>query len=339
MRPMKVAVFGAAGCVASMCIRALTERQAEIVAGFEIREIGRDIGEAAGLAPLGVAISDVKDFEQILEERKPDIALDCSLNSIPEIYPHAKGCLERGVNYMPVGICCYYPFLTDPEIAAELDAIGKRTGASYLGSGSGEGWQSLPIVLSGLSNTIRRVKLTFNALLNDFGEGSYEGMGFCEPEENWGPYLEVSEPSPWEHVDRLLAEKAGLHVTEVEIHNTAEAAPYDMKPCPGSDFTIPEGTLSGYAERTIVHTEEGVEVESVSYFKFGLPSETNSFTVEIEGEPNFRMVVDDFHGEMTTSMIMVNRIPDLLKAPGGICMVNDLPMLSYQSPAHFLVED
>ncbi len=340
MRPMKVAIFGAAGCVASVCVQALLNRNAQIVACFGNRRcIGMDIGEVIGIEPIGVVITSVKDMEKVLDETRPDAALDCSLNTVTEIYPHAKACMERGINYMPVGICCYYPFLTDPEIAKELDEIGKRTSASYLGSGSGEGWQSLPLVLSGLSNTIKRVKLEFNALLNDFGAGSFEGMGFGEPEENWGPYLEVSEPSPWEHVDRLIAEKAGLHFDSLEVFNTAEAAPFDMKPCEGSDFTIPKGTLSGYAERTVLHTLEGVDIESVSYFKFGLPGETNSFTVEIEGEPNFKMTVEDFHGEVTTSIIMVNRLPDLMTAPGGIVMVNDLPMLTYKAPSVFEVEE
>lgn len=340
-RKVKVAVFGAAGFVASVCIQALVERDAQIVAGFgNTHKLGMDIGEAVGLGrQLGVTITSIRDFERVLDETKPDIALDCTHNLITEIYPHAKGCMERGINYMPVGICCYYPFLTDPEIAEELDAIGKRTGATYLGSGSGEVWQSLPLVLSGLSNTITHVKLTFNALLNEFGEGSYEGMGFATPPEEWGPYLAVSEPSPWEHVDRLLAEKMGLHFASVEQHNGAEAAPVDMKPCAGSDFTIPKGTLSGYWDQTIIHTQEGTDIESVTYFKFGMPGETNAFTIDIDGDPSFHMVVEDFHGEITTSTIMVNRIPDLLAAPGGIAMVNDLPMITYKSAAAFEIEE
>lgn len=338
-RKIRVALFGAAGCVASVCIQTLVERGAEIVAGFEIRDIGKDIGEAAGLsAPLGVALTDVKDFERVLDETKPDIALDCSLNLLSEVYPHARGCMERGVNYMPVGICCYYPFLTDPDLAKMLDEIGQRTGATYLGSGSGEVWQSLPLVVSGLSGSVKRVKLVFNALLNEFGEGSYEGMGFATPPDEWGPYLEVNEPSPWEHVDRLLAVKMGLHITRVEQHSGAEAAPEDMHPVAGSDFVIPKGYLSGYSDQTIVHTQEGIDIESISYFKFGMPGETNSFTCEITGEPNLKMVIEDFHGEVTTSIIMINRIPDLLHAPGGIMMVNDLPMISYKSAGEFEID-
>lgn len=101
-RKIRVALFGAAGCVASVCIQTLVERGAEIVAGFEIRDIGKDIGEAAGLpAPLGVALTDVKDFERILDETKPDVALDCSLNLLGEVYPHARGCMERGAIICP----------------------------------------------------------------------------------------------------------------------------------------------------------------------------------------------------------------------------------------------
>jgi len=57
MRRTKIAIFGSAGVVASVCIRGLAERNADIVAGFELREIGKDLGLTAGIGRLGVAAS------------------------------------------------------------------------------------------------------------------------------------------------------------------------------------------------------------------------------------------------------------------------------------------
>ena len=336
-RKIKVAIFGAAGYVASVCIKNLLDRGAEIVAGLEIKEIGMDIGEAAGLDKIGVLLSDVKDTESVIKATKPDIALDCSLNTMTEIYDHAKICLENGVDFMAVGVYCYYPLLTDPDIAKEFDEIGKRTGASYLGSGSGELWQLIPQVASALGGSVKKISLEFNALLDCFGEASCENMGFGAPEEEWDQYMGEEFPSPWEHVDRLIAEKAGLHICGFEHKDSVVPAKEDMVP-EGLGFVIKKGTLCGFADTSIVHTLEGVDIESVSYFKFGEEGETNSFTCMVEGEPNLKMVIEDFHGDVTTSIIMVNRIPDVIKSSGGVVMVNDLPAITYKCACAFEID-
>ena len=110
-------------------------------------------------------------------------------------------------------------------------------------------------------------------------------------------------------------------------------APADLK------YPIPAGTLVGYVDVNTAHTAEGIDVETLSYFKFREGDQTNSFTVRIEGEPDFEMVIPDFHGDVTTSTIMVNRIPDVVKAPGGVMMVNALPMISYHGSAAYELED
>ncbi|MDR1496615.1 MAG: hypothetical protein LBS67_06850 [Clostridiales Family XIII bacterium] len=339
-RKIKVGIIGSAGNVASVCIGALLHRGADIVCGVEIRRIGEDVGAASGSEPIGIATTDVANLEDTVKATMPDVMLDCSLNTVEEIFPQAKTCMENGVNYMPVGIVCYNPRVAAPELARELDEIGKRTGASYLGSGSAELWQSIPLVLSALSGKFTKVRLVFNALLDGFGEESSAGMGFGAPPEEWESLAydgEEEGPSMWIGVDTLFAEKCGLHVTGYETKNDIVPAKADVSPA-DLDYTIKEGCLVGYMETGVVHTEEGIDIESVSYFKYGEGGETNSFTVEFDGEPDIRMAIEDFHGAVTTSTIMVNRIPDLIGAPGGVVMVNDLPFITYKSAAAFEIE-
>lgn len=338
MRKIKVAVFGCCGVVAGVCIRSLAERKIDVVAGFEVRNIGEDLGEEAGIGHTGVKVSDVKNAPAILKELCPDIALDCTLNTIEEIYPHAKMCLENGVNYMPVGVCCYDPFDTDPELAKELDEIGKRTGATFLGSGSAEVWQSLPMVVSSLGNKIDRITLDFNALLNEFGEECLEGCEFGLEKDKWNTLPEEVYPSAFYPVMRLLAEKAGLHITEYRQVSDFAAAEEDID-VDRLNVHIKKGTLCDYISRDIIHTAEGVEMITQSHYKFGIEGEKNSFVVTIEGEPGFRMEVEDFHGDFSTSTIMVNRIPDVVAAPGGILLVNDLPVITYKSASAFEIND
>ena len=57
-RKMRIAVFGAAGFVASVCIRTLVERDVEIVAAFGNKNhLREDLGELLGLGRMGVILS------------------------------------------------------------------------------------------------------------------------------------------------------------------------------------------------------------------------------------------------------------------------------------------
>lgn len=340
-RKMRIAVFGAAGFVASVCIRTLVERDVEIVAAFGNKNhLREDLGELLGLGRMGVILSPSTEdnIAKTLDRTKPDLALDCSLNTIPDIYDHIKLCMERGVNVMAVGVQCYQPWRSDPELAKEIDEIGKRTGATYLGSGSAELWQSLPQVLSGLCGSVKKISLEFIALLDGFGEESTLGTPFASEPEEWGIVENNPEPSPWEPISRLIPEKLGLHVVSHEQSYKGIAAKKYMAPA-DLKYPIPAGTLVGYVDVNTAHTAEGIDVETMSYFKFREGDQTNSFTVRIEGEPDFEMVIPDFHGDVTTSTIMVNRIPDVVKAPGGVMMVNALPMISYHGSAAYELED
>ena len=333
-KKITVALIGAAGCVAGVCIRSLAARNVEIVAGFEVRNIGEDVGELAGIDPIGVPTSNIADAEAILKEKKPDVVLDCSLNTVEEIFPHAKMCLENGINYMPVGVFCYDPFDTDPEMAKELDELGKKTGATYLGSGSAEVWQSLPMVLSSLIHTVKKITVDFNALLNDFGPECLEGCEFGLEPDKWDTLPQEVYPSPFYSVLRMLAVKCGLHVTDYKQENDYFGA------CENIDVDrlnvhIAKCCLCDYVSRDILQTEEGVVLVAQSHYKFGTKDETNSFEVTVEGEPSFKLVIEDFHGDITTSTIMVNRIPDVVAAPGGIRVVNDLPVITYKTGAAF----
>lgn len=329
-----VGIIGAAGCVAGVCIRALQNRSVDIVAGIDLCHIGEDIGTVAGAEAIGRAIVHADEGRKTLTEQKPDVVIDCSLNSIPEIYEHAKMCLENGINYMPVGVFCYDPFVTDPELAKELDEIGKKTGATYLGTGSAEVWQSLPMVVSALSDTVKKITIDFNALLNDFGAECLEGCEFGLEPEKWDTLVQEIYPSPFHAVLHMLADKAGLHVTDYRQENDYLGAKEEIH-VDRLNVHIKKGCLCDYLSRDILTTEEGVVLVAQSHYKFGIAGETNSFEVTIEGEPNFHMVVEDFHGDVTTSTIMVNRIPDVVAAPGGIQFVNDLPVITYKTGKAF----
>lgn len=51
----------------------------------------------------------------------------------------------------------------------------------------------------------------------------------------------------------------------------------------------------------------------------------------IVGNPNLSLILNDMHGDITTTSCMINRIPDILNAKAGFITVNDLPVPCYKT--------
>ena len=162
--------------------------------------------------------------------------------------------------------------------------------------------------------------------------------GLGEPKENWEKYMSLEEAPCVELVVRQLAAQMKLTEKAVEHGKRPIPAPKDLY-YPQMNLLIKEGCMLGHDQVATVYTEEGVILEGVLHVKNSEPGETNALVCTIEGEPDFRAKIDVFHGEVSTSTIMVNRIPDVIKAPAGVLTANDLPTPVYQSPSAYLLKD
>lgn len=341
-RKIRVAVLGV-GYTGSVCIRAMHVKGIEIVAGIgHIHNIGKDIGEIAGIGPIGIPLTPRAQMEEVLDQTKPDILLDCTSNSMEELYPGTKMCFERGIHVMGLGTASYYPHIIDPKITEELDALGKAHNCCYLNSSSGEVWQGLTTMLTANSESIKSITLKFYALLDSFGESIAIEDGVGTPPELWGE-LEKSEASNathsmWPDVVMMIAKQLGLHVTSIKQKLIPLPAKEDMAP-PALSFPIKKGYMVGREESGEAETEEGITIRGICYGKFAEGDEQNSLICEVEGEPNLRLVVEDFHGDIGTSTIMINRIPDLFKCEPGMRISNDMPTVTYKAPSEYWIEE
>lgn len=338
MSKSKITVFFiGVGPTARACVRALRERRVPIVGAVARRHhIGEDLGELAGCGPIGVTVSPAGLLPELLDETRPDIVLDMSGSNVPQIFPNAETCMEHGANYMSVGEQCYAPFASDPELAARLEQVALEHGATYLGSGSGDVWQLLPTSLTACSQNVRKVTWEFGALLDEFGIQGARACGIGEPRERWRPYLEMESAPSTELVMRQIVGQLGLTETGRECRVLPIPAPRELE-YPQIPITVKEGALLGHDEVVTVRTREGVVVQGTIHVKCSEPGEENSLVCRVEGTPDLQVVVENFHGEVSTSTIMVNRIPDVVCARPGILTANDLPPVSYKAESAFWI--
>ncbi|KKI00390.1 dihydrodipicolinate reductase [Methanosarcina sp. 1.H.T.1A.1] len=94
---INVAVLGACGRMGSLIIENITcSTNMQLVAAFDVGNIGKDAGEFAHVGNLGIQISDVKDLETVLKKTQADVLIDFTIAGATIVNaPVAAGC---GVN-------------------------------------------------------------------------------------------------------------------------------------------------------------------------------------------------------------------------------------------------
>jgi 4-hydroxy-tetrahydrodipicolinate reductase len=94
---INVAVLGACGRMGSLIIENITcSTNMQIVAAFDVGNIGKDAGEFAHVGNLGIQISDVKDLETVLKKTQAEVLIDFTIAGATIVNaPVAAGC---GVN-------------------------------------------------------------------------------------------------------------------------------------------------------------------------------------------------------------------------------------------------
>lgn len=117
---IKVFVTGASGNVGSTIVRFIQNKQNFQLVGGWAKEAGQDIGELAGIKPLGLKIA--ADLDSALAAAKPDVVIDFS--ATPVLKANLDAYLKHGLNAV-VGTTG----LTDADLEpyqAEVAAKGLR---------------------------------------------------------------------------------------------------------------------------------------------------------------------------------------------------------------------
>ncbi|MCX7831740.1 MAG: 4-hydroxy-tetrahydrodipicolinate reductase [Actinobacteria bacterium] len=89
---IRVAVNGASGKMGREVVKAVSSQTDLILVGAcDIKNVGKDAGEVAGIGAIGVLID--KDLEKMLDEKKPDVVVD--FTSPHSVYENTLKILEK----------------------------------------------------------------------------------------------------------------------------------------------------------------------------------------------------------------------------------------------------
>jgi hypothetical protein len=346
-RPIRVVVWSTGG-VGSNAIRAIAARpDLELVGTWAHTpaKVGRDAGELAGIAPLGIAATN--DAGELIA-LEPDCAVYAA--SGPDrgagAMPDYERLLAAGVNVVTTTATeLVFPPAAEEALRERLHKAAVAGGASLYASGIFPGFASdeLALLLTTQSRNIRTLRVV-ECSLNDHypvADVMMDGLGFARPLD-FEPFIALPGviPMVWRAPIALVACGLGVELDEVRGRVDRRLTDHDIDVAFG---TVPAGTVG--AVRTtasgIVDGKEAIVVDHVIRMARDVapewPTSDNdaTYVVNIEGDPDIecRLTLGPREGRdageaaMTaTAMRVVNAVPYVIAAPPGLLSSLDLPV-------------
>ncbi|RUP04882.1 MAG: dihydrodipicolinate reductase [Mycobacterium sp.] len=346
--PVRVVVWSTGG-VGSNAIEAVRGRPDLELVGVWVHspdKVGRDAGELAGGAPLGLRATD--DAEALIALR-PDCVVYAA--SGPErdaaAVPDYLRFLSAGINVVSTSSTSlvYPPSYFSPQWRDELQQAAFAGGASFYASGIFPGFASdqLALLLTTQSKSIRRISVS-EVSLNDHypvADVMMNGMGFGHPLE-FEPMLKTPGfiEMAWSAPLHLIAD--GLDVAIEEVRGTLDRR-LTARDIDVAFGTIPAGTCGAVRTRAAaaIDGRDAIVIEHVIRMArdvapdWPVSDSDATYRVDIDGDPDVHCVLTlgasvghgAGHAAMAaTAMRVVNAIPYVVEARPGLLSSLDLPM-------------
>lgn len=352
---VRVAVWGV-GMTGSAVVQLISNNpDLELVAGlgYSKDKEGRDVGEIAGVSPLGVALT--LDPQQLIDAR-PDVVLYLALDRGDfAADDDLVRLLESGINTITALPYANLAFLRGEAVRQRFQSAGERGGASFMVAGIDPDyiWERQVLTASGACGELDSIHITEIFRGDTLGAQTMPLFGFGTPIE------EARNNTAFQtFVHNYIAPsmqwgcaQMGVHLDKVTVHSLSEPADRELvHPL----VTIKPGTVALSVTRIEGWLGDRVFATQDIKYHIGVnrPAEApvdECWIVELEGKPSVRVVVeslasiregttrypDDPHsispGYWITAGPMVRAISVVLAAAPGI-KEPTLPEMRYTAP-------
>lgn len=333
----------ATGHTGKMVVRATAERpDYKIVGAFTYSpdKAGRDLGEIAGIEPIGVAATN--DRLAIL-----DMAADCVLflagaeNDVPGSIADICALLASGKNVITTAANFIYPKSLGADAETAIAQACVAGGSTFHGLGIMPGFlaESVPLYLARLSRRIDRL-VASETLAYDKYPSAYQmfdlmGFGYA-PDDPTPAFANVElVGETWRHSGMLMADVLGLPIDRIENFRHVVVTDRDLHVAAG---TIKAGTVGAmnFGVRVISAGRERIRLQHFTRMAPDLAPEWpqgHGWIIDLEGEPTIStrieigshsiMPTDD--ACMATAMHAVHAVPYVIAAKPGIMLLTDAP--------------
>ena len=347
MEKTKIVQYGC-GKMSKYTMRYAMEKGYEIVGAVDINPnlIGKDISEIIACEETGVKITAVDQAEELMRNVKPDACIITTMSLIKDLENVLMLCSKLGINAITTCEEAFYPMASNPGLTQKIDSLAKQNNCTITGSGYQDVfWGNLIYTLAGATHKITKIKGSSSYNVEDYGIALAQvhgaGMTLDEFDEKVAAADKISTeerqkiiesgdytPSYMWNVVPWLADKFGFTITSMTQKCVPIVAREDIH-SNTLNMDIKVGMATGMSAVVTAQTAEGVEIEAECIGKVYEPTEVDKNDWTIFGEPDTRVVITEPKTVELTCASIVNRIPDLIKAPAGYVPTSKMGELKY----------
>lgn len=315
----------------------LDKADIELVGAVDIVNVGKDVGEVAGLdRKIGIPITD--NLDAVLAKTKPDVIVDATFGYTKDLYPIFVKAINAKVNVISIGAQAFNPWVNEPELAKELDEMAKKNGVAIVGTGLNPGFyfDILPIFFTGVCGEVRKITFDWVADMANTGPTYRRRCGYGFPIDDAERKLQTGEvklnlayPDDVYFIANCLGWK--LSTVREEKEFLVSKVVRDHLP----DYKIDPGQVYGFRHDCygIKDGKPVIEIKSVSAIDPSLDGFQTRLAFSIEGDPSFTVDVPGLslgkNLPIITAAHAVNWIPHIMKAkPGLLTNAREYPIVT-----------
>ena len=328
MTKLKVVQMGL-GPIGNKVTQYLLERESiEIVGGIDTdpKKEGQDLGVLAGLAPIGVKVT--ADMNQVLGKGDVDVVVLTTTSSLSKTYEQLMMLIPYGVNVVSSCEELSYPWLSQSDLAREIDQLAKEHKVSVLGTGVNPGFlmDFLPIAMTGVCRNVQKV------VIERIQDASFRRIPF---QKKIGAGLTVDEfaqkveEGTLRHVGltesvHMIAKRIGWALDKTEDIITPIIAEEQVN-C--ENMSIEAGKVLGVQQ--IGKGFAGGEEVITLIFRAAVGEGGARDRIVIEGTPRIDTCIDGgVNGDVATCAILVNAVQTIANARAGLRTMADIEPIS-----------
>ena len=347
-RKLRVAMYGC-GKMSQYLMRYVYEKGGEIVCAFDIdkNKIGKDIGVVINDGKnYDVKIDDANDAKGVFAKANPDICIVATMSLLKDLKEPLLVCAECGVNAITTCEEAFYPWNSNPELTAEIDALAKETGCTICGSGYQDVyWGNLITTIAGSTQSIKKIRGRTSYNVEDYGialaRAHGAGLTLKEFDEQVAVVDNISEkerqklinngeflPSYMWNTNGWLCSQLGLTVKSQTQKCVPQVYDKDLK-SETLGMTIKAGYARGMSAVVTTETEEGITLETECVGMVYASDEFDSNEWTVEGEPTTTIVVNKPQTVELTCATVVNRLLDVLEGEPGFFTTEKMPRAEF----------
>jgi 4-hydroxy-tetrahydrodipicolinate reductase len=316
------------GLYGGLVSRALKDVGYEIAGAYNRAgpKIGKDLGEATRQdCNYGVIVEDIATAD--LTKTGAHVGICTQSNDLRVDMPTYKRLMSAGINVISLAMEAYYPFGSDAEAAAEIDAFARQSGVTFTGSGIHDMtriWSG--IIACGQCTMISSIHHESLTDSSDQQRPDQLLRGWNAIGTSVEDYLAsgVDKGRLWP-VYTLALEHILKALRYTPIQRSVRVEPIVWDEPFESDYlqmVIPAGRVLGTRTIGQVKTKEGVTAAVKTEARLLKKGEEDYTLWSIEGKPRSEIRIKRLDADYTSAACLVGRVPDVIAASPGIVLVS-----------------